>query len=83
MRRRLLITSYRQPMTGLSLETLFKVVNLFLGIYLYENFKVEFVRRQANEAAHALSKEATLSASFQVMYEILYFFEHILINEML
>jgi len=44
---------------------------------------VEFVWRQANEAAHALAKEATLSASFQVIYEIPYCIEHILINEML
>jgi ribonuclease HI len=49
----------------------------------YENSKVEFVRRQANEAAHALAKEATLSASSQVLYEIPYCIEHILINDML
>ncbi|XP_024632826.1 uncharacterized protein [Medicago truncatula] len=49
----------------------------------YENSKVEFVRRQANEAAHALVKAATLSASFQLLYVIPDCIEHILINEML
>ena len=49
----------------------------------YENSKVEFVRRQANEAAHTLAKEATLSASFQVLHEIPYCIKHILINDML
>ena len=34
---------------------------------LYENSKVEFVQRQANETAHTLGKAATLSTSFQIL----------------
>jgi hypothetical protein len=49
----------------------------------YENFSVEFVRRQANEVAHMLAKAATLSASFQVLVDIPDCIEHILINEIL
>jgi len=36
----------------------------------YVNFSVEFVRRQANEAARTLVKETTLLASFQILVEI-------------
>ncbi|XP_024626712.1 uncharacterized protein [Medicago truncatula] len=43
----------------------------------YENSKVEFVRRQANEAAHILVKAATLSTSFQILYVIPDCIEHI------
>jgi ribonuclease HI len=49
----------------------------------YENSRVEFVRRQANEVAHNLAKAALLSASFQILVEIPYCIEHILMNEML
>lgn len=55
--------------------------SLFMNYY--ENSKVEFVRRQTNQAAHALAKAATLSVSFQLLYIIPYCIEHILINEML
>jgi len=37
-----------------------------LCINFYENSSVEFIRRQANEAAHKLAKAALLSASFQI-----------------
>ncbi|GAU51128.1 hypothetical protein TSUD_92700 [Trifolium subterraneum] len=36
----------------------------------YRNSSVEFLRRQANEAAHTLVKAATLSASFQVLVDV-------------
>jgi hypothetical protein len=52
------------------------------GLY-YENSSVEFVRRQANEVAHVLSKAVTLSASFQILVTIPDCIEHILSNEML
>jgi len=48
----------------------------------YENSKVELVRRQANEAAHALANAASLSSSFQLLYVIPDCIEHIF-NEML
>jgi ribonuclease HI len=46
----------------------------------YLNFSVEFVRRHANEAAHRLAKEATSSASFQILVEIPDCIKHILSN---
>ena len=49
----------------------------------YVNSSVEFVRRQANEAANRLAKAATSSASFQILVEIPYCIEHILSNEMI
>jgi len=51
--------------------------------HLYENSSVEFVRRQANEAAHELAKATTLSASFHSLVTPPDCIEHILINEML
>ena len=48
----------------------------------YENSRVEFVRRQANEVAHSLAKVALLSASSQLLVTILHCIEHILIYEM-
>jgi len=48
----------------------------------YENSRVEFVQRQANEVAHSLAKAALLSASFQIWVEIPECIEHILISEM-
>jgi len=48
----------------------------------YVNSSVEFVRRQANEAAHTLAREAALLASFQILVAIPNCIEHILINEM-
>ena len=49
----------------------------------YVNSHVEFVQRQANEVAHNLAKTALLSASSQLVVEISYCIEHILMNEML
>jgi len=65
-----------------NLEALFIIVGTLFGLY-YENFSVEFVQRQANEVAHELAKAATLSASFQILVNILDCIEHILSNEML
>nr|ABN06177.1 Polynucleotidyl transferase, Ribonuclease H fold [Medicago truncatula] len=50
---------------------------------LFFNSRVEFVRRQANEVAHALAKEATLLASPVVYFEIPNYIEIIIINEIL
>jgi len=50
---------------------------------LFSNSRVEFVRRQANEAAHALPREATLLASPAVYFEIPNCIEPMIINEML
>jgi ribonuclease HI len=50
---------------------------------LFSNSRVEFVRRQANEAAHALAREAMLLASPAVYFEIPNCIETIIINEML
>jgi ribonuclease HI len=49
----------------------------------YVNSSVEFVRRQANEAAHSLAREAALLANFQILVTIPNCIEHILINEMI
>jgi len=49
----------------------------------YINSSVEFVRRQANEAAHRLAKTATSSVSYQILVEIPDCIEHILINKMI
>ena len=49
----------------------------------YVNFSVEFVRRQANEAAHRLAKAAISSASFQILVEIPDYIEHILSSKMI
>jgi len=43
----------------------------------YENSKVEFVQRHANEVAHTLAKVAILSVNFQLLYVILDCIEHI------
>jgi hypothetical protein len=50
---------------------------------LFSNSRVEFVRRQANEVAHALAREATLLGSPAVYFEIPSFIETLIINEML
>jgi len=44
---------------------------------------VEFVRRQANEVAHALAREATSLASPAIYYAIPTCIETLIINEML
>jgi hypothetical protein len=46
----------------------------------YVNFSVEFMRRHPNEAAHRLAKEATSSASFQILVEIPDCIKHVLSN---
>ena len=49
----------------------------------FTNSQVEFIRRQANVTAHALTREATSLASPVIYYAIPYCIETIIINEML
>jgi ribonuclease HI len=49
----------------------------------FTNSRVEFIRRQANEVAHALARVATSLASFHIFIEIPTCIQHIIINEML
>jgi len=49
----------------------------------FTNSRVEFIRRQANAAAHALAREATSLASPNIYYVIPQCIESIIINEML
>jgi hypothetical protein len=49
----------------------------------YRNASVEFMQRQTNEIAHNLVKATTLSASFQILVDVLNYIEHVLINKML
>jgi nitroreductase len=49
----------------------------------YNNSSVEFIRRQANEVAHRLAKTASYIASPQIIVDIPYCIEHLLINDML
>jgi hypothetical protein len=49
----------------------------------FTNSRVEFIRRQANAAAHALAREATSLASPIIYYDIPQCTETIIINEML
>jgi ribonuclease HI len=49
----------------------------------YNNSSVEFIRRQANEVAHRLAKAASYIASPQIMVNIPYCIEYLLINDML
>jgi hypothetical protein len=49
----------------------------------YNNSRVEFVKRQANEVAHSLAKAATYLTNPQIFVDIPHCIEHILINEML
>jgi ribonuclease HI len=49
----------------------------------FTNSKVEFSRRQANEAAHILAGAATLLASPIIYYHIPRCIENVIINEML
>ena len=49
----------------------------------FPNSRVEFIRRQANSAAHALVREAISLASPTTYYIIPICIEHIIINEML
>jgi len=49
----------------------------------FANFRVEFIRQQANAAAHALTREATSLASPSTYYVIPSCIETIIINEML
>jgi ribonuclease HI len=55
--------------------------NLFSSSFT--NSRVEFIRRQANAAAHALAREATSLASPTIYYVIPHCIETIIINEML
>jgi len=48
----------------------------------FTNSWVEFIRRQANAAAHALAREATSLASPIIYYDIQQCIETIIINEM-
>ena len=49
----------------------------------FTNSRVEFIRRQANAATHALAREATSLASPNIYYVIPQRIESIIINEML
>jgi len=49
----------------------------------FSNSRVEFVRRQANEVAHALAREATSLASPAIYYDTPTCIEPLIINEML
>lgn len=49
----------------------------------FNNSSAEFIRRQANEVAHNITKAATSLASFQILVEIPSCIEHVLINELL
>jgi len=49
----------------------------------FSNSRVEFVRRQANMAAHSLAREAMSLASPAVYFEIPNCIETLIINEML
>jgi len=49
----------------------------------FSNSRVEFVRRQANDAAHVLAREDTLLASSIIYFEISNCIETLIINEML
>lgn len=49
----------------------------------YVDSSVEFVRIQANEAAHRLAKATTSPTCFQILVEILDCSEHVLSNEMI
>jgi len=49
----------------------------------FSNSRVEFIRRQANEVAHALAREATSLASPTIYYDIPTCIETLIINEML
>jgi len=49
----------------------------------FTNSRVEFIQRQANAAAHALTREATSLASPTIYYVIPHCIETIIINEML
>ena len=57
---------------------------LFRSLFsqFYENSRVKFVQRQANEAAHSLAKAALSSASSQILVNIPNCIVHILFNEM-
>lgn len=49
--------------------------------HIYESSSVEFIKRQVNEVVHELAKAVTLSASFQILIDILNCIEHILSND--
>jgi hypothetical protein len=48
---------------------------------LYSNFKVKFVRRQANIVAHTLARAACFWASHRIFYSYYSSIEHWLIND--
>jgi len=68
--------------------TLSSLVASYLHVVLlfsssFSNFKVKFVRQQANEVVYALAKETTLLASLVIYYDIPKCIETLIINEML
>jgi len=48
---------------------------------LHSNFKVKFIRRQANMAAHTLARAACSWASHRILYSFPSCIEHCLIND--
>jgi len=54
----------------------------FCNTYL-TNFHVEFIRRQANDVAHTLSKAATSSTNFHVFDDIPTCITDLIFNEMI
>jgi hypothetical protein len=52
-------------------------------LHFFHKLRVEFIRRQANAAAHVLAQKTTSLASSNIYYVIPYYIETIIINEML
>jgi hypothetical protein len=48
----------------------------------FRNSRVEFIRRQANEVAHVLVREATSLASFHIFIDVPLCIRDIIMNEM-
>jgi len=55
---------------------------IYLLGYDLVNFDVKFIKRQANEVAHSLSKTALLKVSFHIYSDISSYIESIIINEL-
>jgi hypothetical protein len=49
----------------------------------FKNSKVEFIRRQTNETAHALARVALSLANFHIFIDLLVCIHNIIINKML
>jgi hypothetical protein len=49
----------------------------------YNNSSVKFIRRQSNKVTHRLAKTALYIASSQIMVDMPYCGEHLLINDMI